>query len=216
MESPTTETALNGELAGRQRKSHSKVTNYLGSSRLSNEERKPGNFRYTNKERIEEDFNKEINKIDQVLDTIKADPKLTQNATSYLISEMETALKSETARKVGVVTLTLPIVLVQVCVKILRVITLLLGLFTSLVPVLHPKKSVGTFNTSENLTKKIAKKLGVPAYNPFNKLFRSVEGRNWGNNEPPKQPNAGPKAPPAPPTETEYRQLHMNRGGNIE
>ncbi len=89
------------------RHSKSRMANILGT---------PGNFKYTNKERIEGDYQKalaELKKIEK--------PVETQSAVKSLAASMETALKSNTARKAGAITITIPVGVAQLAYKAMMV-----------------------------------------------------------------------------------------------
>jgi antitoxin component HigA of HigAB toxin-antitoxin module len=83
--------------------SKSRVANILGT---------PGNFKYTNKERIEENYQKAIAELKKL-----ENPKETASALQTMISKVNTALQSPEARKTGAVVITVPVGIAQLFVK---------------------------------------------------------------------------------------------------
>ncbi len=95
-------------------KSHAMVSNYLKT---------PGEFKYTNKERIEKEFRSALD------DIKKEDPKEVTSSLKTLYDGLVKAYQSETSKKIGVgarevtaVTITLPVGGLQIMIKGLRLI----------------------------------------------------------------------------------------------
>lgn len=87
------------------RHSKSRVANVLGT---------PGAFKYTNKERIEETYQKALSELKKL-----EKPKETASALKTLATSIESALESQTARKAGAITLTIPVGVAQLAFKAL-------------------------------------------------------------------------------------------------
>ena len=87
--------------------SKSKVANILS---------KPGNFKYTNKERIQKNYESAIAELKKI-----EKPKETASALKTLASTMQTALESQSAKKAGAITITLPIGLAQLAFKAIMI-----------------------------------------------------------------------------------------------
>ena len=134
--------------------SKSRVANVLGT---------PGAFKYTNKTRIEEDYQKalaELKKIEK--------PAETQSALKTLATSMETALKSNTARKAGAITITIPIGVAQLAYKAMMIFLAVMAfLFIDLpsmgsIPLstsLVPNKGFNTTRAAYNQAKRLT---GIP------------------------------------------------------
>lgn len=99
------ESALKAKRNYNLKHSKSRVANIMGT---------PGEVKYTNKERIEKQYESalaELKKIEQ--------PKETASALKTLATSLKNALESDTARKAGAVTITLPVGLAQLAIKAL-------------------------------------------------------------------------------------------------
>jgi hypothetical protein len=83
--------------------SKSRVANVLGT---------PGQFKYTNKERIESEYKKAIDELKKI-----EKPQETASALKSIAASIETALKSDSARTAGAVTITIPIGVAQLAYK---------------------------------------------------------------------------------------------------
>lgn len=119
-------------------------------SKVANILRKPGEFSYTNKERIESEYQKAIAELKKI-----ENPKETASALKTLATQLQTAAESETARKAGAVTITIPVGVAQLAWKAMWIFLAALAfLFIDIpsmgsIPVsaaLVPNKS---FNTTE-------------------------------------------------------------------
>lgn len=128
-------------------KSQSKVSNYLGT---------PGKFKYTNKERIEQEFRAAIKEMGNL--------KEARSAVQEVRDKLESALKSQTSRETGAVVITLPVGLAQIFIKALRVFLAFFALFIGLAAtVMGQENAVARIvsatlpNTSFNTTKKFYK-----------------------------------------------------------
>jgi hypothetical protein len=140
--------------------SKSKVANYL-----------TGNFKYTNKARIEDQYQKalaELKKIEK--------PAETQSALRTVAASLETALKTNTARKAGAITITIPIGVAQLAYKAMMVFLAAMAfLFVDLPsmgsvplsPYLMPNKEFNTTREYYNAAKRatgVGKAAGVVDY----------------------------------------------------
>lgn len=117
----TTPTASN--LSGKRnynlKHSKSKVANILGT---------PGQFKYTNKERIESEYKKAIDELKKI-----EKPQETTSALRTLAASMKQALESDAARTAGAVTITIPVGVAQLAYKAMMVfIAALLFVFVDL------------------------------------------------------------------------------------
>jgi hypothetical protein len=83
--------------------SKSRVANVLGT---------PGAFKYTNKERIEDNYQKAIAELKKL-----ENPKETASALQTMIGKVNTALQTPEARKTGAVVITLPVGVAQLFLK---------------------------------------------------------------------------------------------------
>ena len=90
-------------------KSKSKVANVLGT---------PGQFKYTNKERIESEYQKAIAELKKI-----EKPKETASALQTLATKLREAAESDTARKAGAVTITIPVGVAQLAWKAMYSLT---------------------------------------------------------------------------------------------
>ena len=94
-------------------------------SRVANILSKPGEFVYTNKNRIRQEFHQ---KIEDLMMQIKQ-PEQSKSALETLSTGIENALKSQRARETGAVVLTIPVGVAQLAVKVLRIFLAVFALF---------------------------------------------------------------------------------------
>jgi hypothetical protein len=99
------ETALKAKRNYNLKHSKSKVANILGT---------PGEVKYTNKERIQKEYESAVQELKKI-----ENPKETASALKTLATTIQTALDSQTARKAGAITITLPVGLAQLAFKAL-------------------------------------------------------------------------------------------------
>lgn len=86
-------------------------------SRVANVLSAPGQIKYTNKERIEKEYQKAVEQLRKL-----ENPVETVSTMKKVIEKLNQGLQSEEARLTGAVTLTLPVGLAQVFIKALLVI----------------------------------------------------------------------------------------------
>jgi hypothetical protein len=133
------------------RHAKSRVANYLGSSKG---ERKPGNFRYTNKDRIEKEFEDALQKLKE-----EENPKDIANASKTLLSELEKGiykLNTQGTRTAAAITITLPIGIAQLLIKVLKLAFFALGMvFPPLLAFMDSKQVDSLMNMKFNTTKEI-------------------------------------------------------------
>lgn len=106
-------------------------------SRVANILSAPGKIQYTNKERIEANYQKaveELKKIEQ--------PAETANALRMIAGSVEDALKSQKAREAGAVVITIPVGVAQLFIKAARIFLAVLAFFFVDIP------SMGSIPTS--------------------------------------------------------------------
>ena len=133
--------------------SKSRVANILGT---------PGQFKYTNKERIESEYQTAIAELKKL-----EKPQETASALRTLASQLETALQSETARKAGAITLTLPIGVAQLAFKAMMVFLAVLAAIFIDIPTmgsLHVSTTLlpnRGFNTTQSAYNWAKEKTGV-------------------------------------------------------
>ena len=133
--------------------SKSRVANVLGT---------PGQIRYTNKERIESEYQKaisELRKLDKPVESASALRTVTE--------KVKTALESQEAREAGAVVITIPIGVAQLFLKVARVmLSAFVFLFwdiptmgsVPLSPYVLPNKN---FNTTKNVYNTMRKFTGA-------------------------------------------------------
>jgi hypothetical protein len=133
--------------------SKSRVANVLGA---------PGQIRYTNKERIESEYQKaisELRKLDKPVESASALRTVTE--------KVKTALESQEAREAGAVVITIPIGVAQLFLKVARVmLSAFVFLFWDiptmgsipLSPYVLPNKN---FNTTKNVYNTMRKFTGA-------------------------------------------------------
>jgi hypothetical protein len=130
--------------------SKSRVANILGT---------PGNFKYTNKERIEANYQK-------ALETLKTIEKPAESASALrtVVDRVQTALQTPEARTAGAVAITIPIGVAQLFVKLgllfLAVLTFLFIDIPSMgqIPVsayVAPNKSFNTTRAAYNQARRL-------------------------------------------------------------
>jgi hypothetical protein len=81
-------------------------------SRVANVLSVPGQVRHTNKERIEADYQKAVEKLRSI-----EKPAETAQAARGLVDKLKAALQSDEARMAGAVTITLPVGVAQLLIK---------------------------------------------------------------------------------------------------
>lgn len=81
-------------------------------AKVANVLRKPGQFSYTNKERIESEYQKAIAELKKI-----EKPKETASALQTLATKLRDAAESDAARKAGAVTITIPVGVAQLAWK---------------------------------------------------------------------------------------------------
>lgn len=144
------------------RKSQSRVANILAQ---------PGEFKYTDKERIFYEYQDLMDKIEK--------PQESVSAVATVIQSMETALKSPAARETGAVVITLPVFIVQLFIKAARVfLALMIFLFgigpslfgaeNALAKAVYAAAPNVTFNTTEAAYKYARKVTGASQNNRGN------------------------------------------------
>ena len=133
-------------------------------SRVANVLSVPGQVRHTNKERIEADYQKALEKLRSI-----EKPVETTQAVKGLVDKLKSALQSDEARIAGAVTITLPVGIAQLLVKGLLVFIGALVLvfydmatFTStpLSPYIFPNSK---FNTTQSVYEEAKGFTGVGA-----------------------------------------------------
>jgi hypothetical protein len=141
-----TESSLKAKRNYNMRHSKSRVANYT-----------TGNFKYTNKGRIEGEYQKalaELKKIEK--------PAETQSALKTLAASIETALKTNTARKAGAITITIPVGVAQLAYKAMMVFLAAMAFLfidlpsmgsVPLSPYLMPNKEFNTTQKAYNQAK---------------------------------------------------------------
>lgn len=145
-------------------------------SRVANIFTKPGEVTYTNKQRIDAEFGE---KIKELLSQIEK-PQETKAAVSSVVSSVENALLSESARKTGAVVITIPVGLAQLFVKAARVFLAMMFLIFVGLPagVLGSNSAVSTagliapnlqFNTTARAYNEAKKFTGVGRSGAVNK-----------------------------------------------
>lgn len=98
----------------KKRKSQSKVANYLKT---------PGEFKYTNKERIEKEFRLAVEELKE------ENPEEVKQSVLTIQEQIIAGLKSQVSRETGAVIITLPVGIAQILVKALRVFLAFFALF---------------------------------------------------------------------------------------
>lgn len=114
-----TETAvanLEAQKNAAMRKSKSRVANVLSA---------PGTVVYTNKNRIAGEFDAKFKELMSQIEN----PQESASALKSVITSVETALKSQTARQTGAVVITIPVFVAQLFVKVGRVLLAIIALF---------------------------------------------------------------------------------------
>lgn len=87
--------------------SKSRVANYLS---------KPGNFKYTNKERIRNEYQKAVDELRKI-----EKPVETASALGSIAAQLKEGLKSPQARETGAVVITIPVGVAQLAYKAMMV-----------------------------------------------------------------------------------------------
>jgi hypothetical protein len=131
-------------------------------SRVANILSAPGQVRYTNKERIEETYQKAIAELKAI-----EKPAETTSAIRMIAGNVEQALKSQEARETGAVVLTIPVGVAQLFLKAMRVfLAALLFIFVDIpsmgsIPTSASVLPNKGFNTTMNLYGKARKFTGA-------------------------------------------------------
>lgn len=102
---PTGPTATNLKIKRNMNLAHSK-------SKVANVLRTPGQVTYTNKERIESEYQKAIEQLKAI-----EKPQETASALKTLATKLKDAAESDTARQAGAVTITIPVGVAQLAWK---------------------------------------------------------------------------------------------------
>ena len=120
-------------------------------SRVANVLRAPGNVKYTNKERIEIQYQQAIEK----LKTLEQ-PAATASALKTIATKLETALQSQEARTAGAVTITIPVGVAQLAYKAFMVFLAVIAFITIDIPTMGtiPLSSSLFPNRNFNMTQK--------------------------------------------------------------
>lgn len=130
--------------------SKSRVANILGT---------PGEFKYTNKERIEESYQKAIAELKKI-----ESPKETASALQTIVTKIKTALESPEARRSGAVAITIPVGVAQLAVKAFMIFIAAMALVFIDLP------SFGTIPMSASLLPNTTFNTTKAAYNQAKKL----------------------------------------------
>lgn len=151
----TTPTASNLKAKRNLNLAHSKsrVANVLGT---------PGQFKYTNKERIESEYQKAIEELKKI-----EKPKETASALKTVATSMQQALQSESARTAGAITITIPVGVAQLAWKAMWVFLAAMAfLFIDIpsmgtIPVSAALVPNRGFNTTQNAYRGARKTMGL-------------------------------------------------------
>lgn len=112
---------LEAQKTAAMRKSKSRVANVLSA---------PGTVIYTNKQRISGEFD---TKIKELMSQIE-NPSETASALNTVVSSVENALKSQSARQTGAIVITIPVLVGQLFIKAARIFLAVMVFMFGLAP----------------------------------------------------------------------------------